>query len=197
MVRGFFRLAVCAVLWLSATPALADERLAAWSAEFLAGRRLEALAAVEADLASASPHPLAPDVWSGLRAALGREHEAPAPALARSVGRLPEMQALARNHLYVAMLEALPPDKAAKDPGGLPLLRLLSAAADALERFDLALEYRIQALAAFPESFDGLWLAQYHLAEVSPEPHRRRLAALVAAGGVLYGTSAGRELALL
>lgn len=196
-VSACCRWAVLLALLLCPLTAAADERLSAWSADFLAGKRADVLAAVEADLASGHPHPLAPDVWVQTRAALGREHEMVPPALAGALGRLPEMQALARNQLYVAMIEALPPDKAAREPGGLPLLRLLAAAADALDRFDLALDYRVLALSAFPESFDGLWLAQYHLAEASPLAHRRRLAELTATGGVLHGRAAGHELALL
>jgi CHAT domain-containing protein/tetratricopeptide (TPR) repeat protein/ligand-binding sensor domain-containing protein len=76
-----------------------DARLARWATTFVAGRASDTLAAVEADLRSSSPHPLAPLIWAQLEDYAGRLDaaldELPRDAaLARAVGAVPAMYRL-------------------------------------------------------------------------------------------------------
>ncbi|MBI5162634.1 MAG: tetratricopeptide repeat protein [Magnetospirillum sp.] len=196
--------AVFFLLLILAVPAFAnpyaDERLAVWSWSFAGGDRVGLLGAVESDLVSATPHPLAADIWVRVQASLGRDPLALAaqapPSLKAALGPAPLVHALWEAGQYDRLVAEVPPPAAAA-AGNPWLFRTLAAAADALDRFDVALEYRLGAVAAAADSFDGLWLLQYHFAAVPAKAHRDRIAAIADADGPLARGQAGRLLALV
>ncbi len=185
------------LLLLPVSPAgAADGRLAGWAAAFTAGDAARVLPAVAADLAGAAPAPLAADVWVRVERALGRDAAAEAvrlPAAARTrLGQAASIDLADGAEALAPVLAASPPAAAAAT-GNPALLRTLAEAAAILGRWDLSLDYRVAAVTADPDHWDGVALLLDDLAAHPAPGHLGRVAALA---GTLVGHPAAAVLAL-
>ena len=172
-----------------------DKRLVAWSADFLAGKRLEVAQAVEADLKSPSPHPFAAYVWCVTQDYLGRLAEAWAavsePELRRALGFMPEIYLLYSKGEYKKLLSEFPPARAA-EVKDLWALDSLGQAAVKQARFEDAFAYQLAAARIRSDQYQIVWSVAVDLIMV--EKVRPKITELVKPGGEWHDTMLGRAL---
>ena len=173
--------------------------MAGWAAAFASGGAAAVLPAVEADLASPSPDPMAAGIWLRLEAALGRDPAASAarlpPVARRRLGEALHFDPAADARLLAASLAAAPPAAVAAT-GNAALLAELGDAAAVLGRWDLALDYRLALRAARPDAWSGVAVLLDHLA-AHPSPEQRRRIATLASPAVPFDLAAEAGGALL
>jgi len=195
LIVGALLLAGCAhtALTTRSQPGLFDDpRLVEWSRDWLEGRREQVLAAVDRDLRSANPFPLAPQVWAAAHESLGRLDALDAitdPVLQRALGPLPKLARLYEGEQYKKMLELYPPERAG-EINDLWALSLLGLAANNEARHVDAWTYAQRALSLRPDFFQAAWIAL----DAAQEDEHVFSAATAAAspGGVFADTPFGR-----
>jgi CHAT domain-containing protein/tetratricopeptide (TPR) repeat protein len=146
-----------------------DSRVREWTRDFFAGHREQVLRSVERDLRSASPDPLAPEMWSYVESSLGRLeatwHNLQDPQLRAALGIRPEVFLLADKGRYDELVAKYPPASAdsIRDPTALTRL---GWSAYNLNRYADALEYGWRAAHLIPGDFHPVWLL-YSIATAS------------------------------
>ena len=168
-----------------------DQRLVSWSTDYRGGNENAVLRAVELDLRSPHPHPLAPHVWTTIHARrqrLARAWNDLDDTRLRAALEIPTQVALLREQSrHRQLLEDYPPSAVAVATDLWTLIDLAASATDLAEE-SVALAYLLTAARLHPNYFE---VARRIEGVLLTDELRERAREAIHPDAVLHGTQIG------